>query len=59
MFSPVSALKIVLFFAITNEKQHKKQQNKNCKTIHLQKFIKLSVSGKSPQLQNNTIQKQY
>lgn len=55
MFSPVSALKIVLFFVCYSEKQ----QNKNCKTIHLQKFIKLSVSGKSPQLQNNTIQKQY
>ena len=29
MFSPVSALKIVLFFVCYSEKQHKKQQNKH------------------------------
>ena len=40
MFSPVSALKIVLFFVCCSEKQRKIQQNKHGNTIHLQKIIK-------------------
>ena len=59
MSAPVFALKKALFFVCSGEKQHKIQQNKNCKTIHLQKFIKAAGSGKCPQLQNKTIHKQY
>lgn len=44
MFSPVFALKKVLFFVCCSEKQHEIQQNKYGKTIHLQKFIKAACS---------------